>query len=193
MKKRIFIRLWAIVLIALMLLSAVSCASEATEDATDEPEEPKTIEVPVLAVDVEFGSKITSDKVTTKTISISALSSTMVTSVDDVVGKYASADLFKGDYFYKGKLSIKRVIKALDVSEIEKTRNKFVDVSNFIKPNSGIDVYAALQKLIDNNKGRTLYFPDGFRPDLVRGLRPDVRSSIRRQQRYVLCLSVYHS
>lgn len=161
MKKRIFLRLWAIVLTVLMLVFAASCASEQPEAATEEPEAPKTIEVPVLVADIEFGSKITSDKVTTKTISIAALSSTMVTSVDDVVGKYATVDLFKGDYFYTGKLSKKRVTKALDVSEIEKTRNKYVDVSNFIKPNSGIDVYAALQKLIDNNKGRTLYFPDG--------------------------------
>lgn len=167
MKKNIFIRLLAILVVAMMLVSAVSCTTEksseteADTNSETETEAPKTIEVPILAADVEFGKKITSDKITTKTISSKAVSETMVTSVDDVVGKYATVALYKGDFVYKGKLATKRPTNALDVSEIEKTRNKFIDVSQFITPNSGLDVYEALQKLIDNNTHRTIYFPDG--------------------------------
>ena len=165
MLKRIFVRITAVALIAIMLLLAASCTAEppASEKDNDESETElsKTVEVPIFAVDVEFGKKITADKVTTKTISRDALSSTMVTSVEDVVGKYATVALYQGDFAYKGKLSSKRPTDSLDVSEIEKTRNKFIDVSQFIKPNSGLDVYAALQKLIDNNTHRTIYFPDG--------------------------------
>lgn len=165
MKKRIFLRIFAIALIAVMLISAVSCTpAEEPADGTEEAEalkEPKTVEIPVFAADVKFGSKIMEEDLTTKTVNASSVATTMVTSVDDVIGKYASADFYAGDYIYKGKLSNKRVVKSLDVSEIEKTRNKYVDVSQFVKPNAGVDVYAALQKLIDTNKNRTLYFPDG--------------------------------
>ena len=165
MIKRIFVRITAVALIAIMLFLSSACTAETPADVQNntesETEASKTIEIPIFAVDIEFGKKITSDKVTTKTISINAVSSTMVTRVDEVVGKYATAQLYKGDFAYKGKLSSKRPTNALDVSEIEKTRNKFIDVSQFIKPNSGLDVYEALQKLIDNNTHRTIYFPDG--------------------------------
>ena len=168
MKKTIFFRFMAMILISVMLLLIVSCDAEKSgkEQDMDESddvviEEPKTIEVPVFTVDIEFGKKITTDKVTTKTISIEGISSTMITSIDEVVGKYATAKLYKGDFAYKGKLAAKRPTDSLDVSEVEKTRNKYVDVSQFIKPNTGLDVYEALQKLIDTNTNRTIYFPDG--------------------------------
>ena len=164
MKKRIFLRVTAIAIVAVMLMLAASCTAEQqSEDVNDNvsSEEPKTIEVPIFAVDIPFGKKITSDKVTTKTVSVDTVSATMVTSVDDVVGMYSTVELFKGDFAYKGKLSSKRPTDELDVSEVEKTRNKYIDVSQYIKPNSGLDVYAALQKLIDTNKHRTIYFPDG--------------------------------
>jgi len=166
--KRIFVRLMSMLLIVIMLLITASCTSEKTDDEEQEAEseniveeEPKTIEVPIFTMDIEFGKKITTDKVTTKTISAEGIASTMITSVDEVVGMYATAKLYKGDFAYKGKLTSKRPTDALDVSEVEKTRNKYVDVSQFIKPNSGLDVYEALQKLIDTNTNRTLYFPDG--------------------------------
>ena len=157
--KRIFIRIASVALALIMLLLMASCSSDAGYRGVDEA--PTTIDVPVFTTDIAFGKKITADKVTTKTISVDAVSSTMVTNIDDVVGKYATVDLYKDDFAYKGKLASKRPTNSLDVSEIEKTRNKFIDVSQYIKPNSGVDVSAALQKLIDNNTYRTIYFPDG--------------------------------
>ena len=162
MKKRIIFRVLAMLITAVMLVSVASCTAGPSDNAdNNEDTAPKTIEVPVFAVDIEFGKKITADKVTTKTISADAVSSTMVTSLDDVVGKYVTVAVVKGDFAYKGKLSSKRPTNALDVSEVERTRNKYIDVSQFITPNSGLDVYEALQKLIDNNTHRTIYFPDG--------------------------------
>ena len=159
--KKIFIRVIAIALIAFMLLFTVSCADE--EEALDNTdfEEPKTLEVPIFTEDIEFGKKITSSHVTTVTISSQAVAPTMVTDIDDVVGKYASVALYKGDFAYSGKLAKRKPVVSLDVSEVENTRNKYIDVSQFIKPNSGLDVYAALQKLIDENVHKTIYFPDG--------------------------------
>jgi hypothetical protein len=160
--KRIFIRITSIALIALMLILAASCDSAIVNDNSEnKATEPQMIEVPIFTSDVEFAKKITPDKVTTKKIYVDALSATMITKVEDVVGKYAAVALYAGDFAYTGKVSRKKPVQQLDASEVEKTRNKYIDVSQFVEPNSGIDVHAALQEIIDNNKHKTLYFPDG--------------------------------
>jgi hypothetical protein len=160
--KRIFISITSIALIALMLFLAASCDSAIVNDNSEnKATEPQMIEVPIFTSDVEFAKKITPDKVTTKKIYVDALSATMITKVEDVVGKYAAVALYAGDFAYTGKVSRKKPVQQLDASEVEKTRNKYIDVSQFVEPNSGIDVHAALQEIIDNNKHKTLYFPDG--------------------------------
>ena len=160
--KRIFVRITSIALVALMLILAASCDSAIVNDNSEnKATEPQMIEVPIFASDVEFAKKITPDKVTTKKIYVDALSATMITKVEDVVGKYAAVALYAGDFAYTGKVSRKKPVQQLDASEVEKTRNKYIDVSQFVEPNSGIDVHAALQEIIDNNKHKTLYFPDG--------------------------------
>lgn len=159
---KIFIRITSIALIALMLILAASCDSVIVNDNSEnKATEPQMIEVPIFTSDVEFAKKITPDKVTTKKIYVDALSATMITKVEDVVGKYAAVALYAGDFAYTGKVSRKKPVQQLDASEVEKTRNKYIDVSQFVEPNSGIDVHAALQEIIDNNKHKTLYFPDG--------------------------------
>ena len=69
--KRIFFSAISLTLIAVMLLLATACVSEQSSenDADAGTDEPKTIEVPVFTEDIEFGKKITTDKVTTVTIS----------------------------------------------------------------------------------------------------------------------------
>ena len=99
MKKRIIFRVLAMLITAVMLVSVASCTAGPSDNAdNNEDTAPKTIEVPVFAVDIEFGKKITVDKVTTKTISADAVSSTMVTSLDDVVGKYVTVAVVKGNF-----------------------------------------------------------------------------------------------
>lgn len=159
--KEIFIRVALLCVIAAMLVSAVSCGVEDVKEDSTAETEPTTIEVPVFAEDVAFGQKITSNKVTTKVISVDAVSDTMVTKVDEVVGKYASIPLYKGDFAYKGKLVNRRPTDSVNEDTVEKSKNKYIDASIFIEPNSGKDVYAAIQKLVDEHKYRTIYFPDG--------------------------------
>ena len=157
-KKRYRRKTASVALVLSLLVLITSCGK--TQNNGDETN-PATMDVYVFTTDIEFGKKITPDMVTTKTINYNAVSSTMITSTKDVVGKYASVDLYAGDFAYKGKVSGRKPTEQLDASEVEKTRNKYVDVSQFVEPNLGIDVYAALQEVIDNNKSKTIYFPDG--------------------------------
>ena len=155
-----FIRVIAVALLLTVMISLASCAQPSASGANDQQGD-TFIDVPVFTVDVAFGKKITADKVTTKRINSKAVSDTMVTDIEEVVGKYSTVALFAGDFAYKGKLSAKKPTQTAEIAEIEKTRNKYVDVSQFIEPNTGKDLASALQQLIDENKNRTIYFPDG--------------------------------
>ena len=119
------------------------------------------IDIPVFKVNISAGSKITTSKVTTKKIRSDAVSPTMITDVSEVVGCYATVPLFEGDFAYKGKIAAKKPTDSADSEDVEKTRSKYLDVTQYVKPNTGQDLHEALQALIDLNPKRTLYFPDG--------------------------------
>ena len=119
------------------------------------------VDVPIFTKDIVVGARITEDDVATKSIRADAVPSTVAKSVKSVIGKYAKIPLYKGDFAYSAKLSNKETGNTADASGIEKVKNKYVDVSLFVAPNTGDDLYAALQELVDANPKRTLYFPDG--------------------------------
>ena len=135
----------------------------AEEDAAQDGAVSSTemIEVPVFVTDIAKGTKITSSKVTTKLVRADSIPSTVITDKLEIVGTYAAIKLFKGDFAYEGKLVEKLADVPADVGNAEKTKVKYLDVSQYVKPNTGQDLYAVLQELIDLNPKRTLYFPDG--------------------------------
>ena len=172
----------AVFALSALLLSSVSCTAEdQAKDAEQTVEQSaadigatqlenttsgttgaiEMIEVPVFTKDIKAGEKITEADVTTKSVRADAIPSTLVKTVRGVVGKYAKIDLFKGDFAYSAKISTKATENVADSAGIEKTKNKYVDVSLFVEPNTGADLYSALQALVNANPKRTLYFPDG--------------------------------
>ena len=119
------------------------------------------VEVPVFTRDIAAGERIAEEDVTAKSVRADAVPSTLAKSVKAVVGKYAKMQLYKGDFAYSAKLSTKSTENAADASGIEKIKNKYIDVSLFVEPNTGADLHAVLQKIVEENPKRTLYFPDG--------------------------------
>ncbi len=135
---------------------------EATYGVADESSsEIAMTEIPVFTKDIAAGTKITDADVTTKEIRADSVPSTVAKTVKAVVGKYAKIPLYKGDFAYSAKLSTKDIGNVVDSSGIEKVKNKYIDVSLFVEPNTGADLHTALQALVDENPKRTLYFPDG--------------------------------
>lgn len=164
--RKILLRAIALMLAILMLAFVSACSSEDTPDETNESDiaeiEQGPIDVPVLATDVEAGRRITEAMLTTKTISRDAITQTMMTSIDSVVGEFATMKLYKGDYIYKDKLSSKKPEGEADDKVISYASNsKYVDITQFVATNSGEDLYGTLQMVIDSNPQNTLYFPDG--------------------------------
>ena len=86
------------------------------------------------------------------------------TRIKDVAGKYVSETIYAGEYVRDEVLSnaFKPPINdSVKVQPAVPDDSGFIVVTDYIKASTGEDVAGALQKLIDKNWGKTLYFPDG--------------------------------
>ncbi len=155
-KKSCFFRvggkLACLVLTLCMALGALSVTTFSADTAEGK------LSIVVLAADVEMGQIIEATAITTKEISAKNAPQNAITDTTLVVGKYAASKLYAGEYLYAEKLldSVAGALKTPD-----KSKEKFIYVTDYIEPDTGKDVYKTLQSLIDRNPKRTLYFPDG--------------------------------
>ena len=146
-------------------------AVEATDEAaTDEGKSQFTLDengmadVLVFKTDAPKGTKVTLKNTETVKMDPTNLPRNVVSDVKDVMGQYTGKDFFAGDYVIESRLSKS---KPLDINEdllkqeIAKTNSDYIVVTDFIKADTGEDLYDPLQMLINKNPGRTLYFPDG--------------------------------
>ena len=115
---------------------------------------------------IKAGAKITSDKVEIVVMDASVVPSGALSTEGDVVGKFATAQIFAGDFFGAEKISAKKPADEEEVKEEDNELNfadaGYVLVSDYLKPDPKNDASDAIQKLIDENPNRTLYFPDGM-------------------------------
>ena len=122
------------------------------------------VDVLVFTADAPMGTRLTAKNTEVVKMDPTNLPRNVVTDPTDARGKYTSKDFFTGDYVIKSRIS---KTKPLDTNEellnqdIARTNNEYIVVTDFIKANTGEDLYDNLQMLINRNPGRTLYFPDG--------------------------------
>lgn len=140
----------------------VSCKAVEPSGTTGKTEDPKDknelVNVVVFKDDAPKGTKISEENLETIELPLTNIPGNIVTSIDDVNGLYTERDFYKGDYVIKSRLSSDySTLK----KEITKTDNDYIIVTDFIRANTGEDLYDNIQRLIDENPGRTLYFPDG--------------------------------
>lgn len=155
-----------------------SCNQEepSDTDATDEVEqgtegetthvlnENGKVEVLVFTTDAPKGTKITKKMLETVEMDPDNLPKNIVTETSKVTGKYTTKDFYKGDYVIAKRVSGTKPLEINDDTikqEIAKVDSEFVVVTDYVKANTGEDLYDNLQMLINKNPGRTLYFPDG--------------------------------
>ena len=162
--RNIKITLLCLALCVLMSLSLVSCVEIADESAA--PESSK-VEVVRVLENIDKGIKITTSKIEVVSVDKASLPPATILSKDDVLGKYATVDMIAGDYFTPVKITDKRpeTPTADDTPEDDGVLNfkdaGYVIVSDYVKADTGSDVSDAIQKLINENPNKTLYFPDG--------------------------------
>ncbi len=152
-KNKILMRMLCALLCIVMLAAVVACGPVEDPDNPDNPDNPSTaatVHAVRLITDVKAGQKIANINIQIVDVYSDEIPANTFAAESDVVGKYASCDLYAGDYLTDKKIG------ATAAAGIE----DYVVVTDFVDVEAE-DVSDALQKVINDNPGKTLYFPDG--------------------------------
>lgn len=167
-KMKKFIRLLCLSLVLCMMLGTlpVFAADEAETEAADgtDAAAPATVDIVVAKKDVPQGTRLNDSHVHTVTVPNLNLPENIITDINEVYEKYSATDLMEGEYVSGDQVSSKRVSKVnneLLYQPIVESEDPYLIVTDYIQADSGKDVTALLQELIDKNPKRTIYFPDG--------------------------------
>ena len=163
--KNILFRLLGVILCVAMLLSVAACiASNDTTvgDATDkitesETEAVETMKVAVFSVKAIKGNLLNKYRVELADVPVTDLPIDPITNVDDAIGKYLLEDADKGSCVSASMLS------AMDpLVSSSGIGTDYVLITDVVNKNTNIkDMSEIIQKAIDENPGKTIYFPDG--------------------------------
>ena len=149
MKNRTIIGVICMVLAVVMTFAVAPIVNKLTSDTT---------EVVRLNTDVKQGSQITAEQLETVKVKKDTLPSGVVNSKTDIVGKYASSQLYAGDYLTESKLSgdsntASDVLASLDGSKVAVS----VTIDTFAAGLSGKlqngDIISLI--IVDKNSGKT--------------------------------------
>ncbi len=153
-------RIVGFVLIALML----ACVLPMSACGDSESDTTQSVTIVRAIRDIAQGEFISKEDIELKTVENIAVPSNALADIDEAVGHYAKEPLYKGEYIHNEQLS-KNPVQHADYDPLIKTVVKnsedYVTVTDYVVPNTGEDVSYHLQKIIDVNPGRTIYFPDG--------------------------------
>lgn len=154
----------------LLSLCLISCNKTSEGDSTEKSTEAaQTKEVTVLRLTqpISKGEKITSAKFEEVTLDENLVWIGALSDREKVIGKYSAIDLDTGDfliekYILDEKIEDKVVEKLEEGSDYGYGDLGYVVVSEYVKPNQAVDAAVVIQKLIDKNPQKTIYFPDGL-------------------------------
>ncbi len=137
----------------LSMLAVTASSEEASDGGND------SVDIVVLAKDVEKASIIKADMLTTKTIKSKNAPKNAITDVNAIVGKYATTGLRAGDYAYADMFA-KNTTK--EYPRPSASSADYIYISEYVDPKGGKDITSILQSLIKTNRQSTIYFPDGL-------------------------------
>ena len=115
--------------------------------------EEETIQVLRYCKDLAVGDKVVTSAIETVTVAKKIVPEGIITAETEAIGKFAIEQISAGEFVVSQKLA---KTKPVEEKVIE---DDYIIVTDHIKLTS--DVSTGLQKLIDENPNRTLYFPDG--------------------------------
>ena len=129
----------------------------------------------VLAVrvidDIKIGGKLTNDRLEIVRVHPDAVPEGVISDLSDLRGKYAASQINVGDFVTAAKLTDKKPEGAVEeeeepeIEEIDPYELGYVIITKYESEVGENNDYAtAIQKAIDENPGRTIYFPDGHYP-----------------------------
>lgn len=161
----ILFRFAGAVLCVALLLSAVACTTQTPSDndvgnATDvvtEAEPVETMQVVVFSAKAVKGNLLNKYRLALADVPITDLPIDPITNIEDAIGKYLLEDAAKGTCVSASMLStMDPLVSAHGLG------NDYVLITDVINANTDIkDMSEIIQKAINENPGKTIYFPDG--------------------------------
>lgn len=147
--KRILCTVLSLCMIVGTLFVLNSCNKEETPEVTEE-----VVSVVKVKADIAEGTKITADMLEVIETKVSNVPLNAIRDTAKIEGKFATQKLYAGEYVFAGKLTDIDRSAAADVDVVT-----HIVVTDFIDAKG--DVADKLQKIINDNPGRTIDFPDG--------------------------------
>ena len=159
-KFRITARHISLISLCLFLILAsvatVSCSPKVTPTEAEPSDSEVLVEAVRVTRTVKAGELIPSDAVELVSLRIEDAPFNPVKTLDEVAGKYATVDLYVGDFITRAKLGMQ---DPKDSLVIDKENYIFItQYKSLVKDNDYTD---AINKAIEENPNSTIYFPDG--------------------------------
>lgn len=166
-------RVLAVILCLLLTMTTFamfSCNGGEEAPAESKNEQPKATEAPAeradvlrLVKDIKVGEAIPEDALETVSLRKIDIPINAMTDKSAIVGKYATSDLFKGDFIFPIKLSATPIEDDVIGDNVDEELDA-IEYTLITKYNSLVkdgDYTAAIKKAIEENPNGTIYFPDG--------------------------------
>lgn len=174
MKKSIKAILAAFLCFALVFGALALTGCDTQKDGQDqddknngsEQEASNLVSIVVMRTDVAKGNRISSRDIELKQIDKDDLLSSHITAKTDAIGMYAGENLSSGTELERSMLSATSPNAPSSdeeggVGEDDARDKGYIVITDYVEVNSGKDVSADIQAVIDDNPQRTIYFPDG--------------------------------
>lgn len=197
--RTVFLVLFSCLCIAFTAVFMTGCGTinDNTDEITDNNKgEEELVEV-VRAVDeIEFGEEYTNEKLAVVKVSKNAVPDGAVSNVDELKNKYASVKLFAGDYVTAAKVLDSKPENIPDEDDdveeivIDPYELGYVVITKYDSYKDGNNYSPAIKKAIEENPGRTIYFPDGtynISEPIVISADPEKSVALRLSHLAVIC------
>ena len=162
MKKRTVIRLLACVLLVAMAILGCSCNDAANDTEGDATEAPKLLVRALrVKVDAAAGEFLGIKDVEVVEVERSLAPDDYLTATNEIVGRALLSDVKAGDVIGDSMLAAKKGTNKEEISIPLAKKLGFIVVTDYLEPNTGEDLSAKIQELIDKYPRKTIFFPDG--------------------------------
>ena len=143
-----------------------SCNSDAAVQLTEGKNVITEVKVVRATKDIAMGEKIGAEQLEEVKIPSTSTWIGAISNSNDAVGKYATYDVEEGDIIVSGALSEKKIEKKEEnVTLLDRNMGfkslGYVVVTEYLDANTGEDLSAKIQTVIDRNPQKVIYFPDG--------------------------------
>lgn len=179
-----------------VFITGCGAINDNTNETTGNHGEDELVEV-VRAVDeIEFGEEYTNAKLAVVKVSPEAVPDGAVSDVAELKNKYASVKLFTGDYVTAAKVidskpeNIPSEDDEVEESVIDPYELGYVVITKYDSYKDGNNYSPAIKKAMEENPGRTIYFPDGtynISEPIVISADPEKSVALRLSHLAIIC------